>query len=109
VASDRLAWEGFNAMPMGQIPGVRSEVTVIYDYTGATKGSALDRILEVMRIGGSQVIQQPDPNRTVDFRIEIGTAYNSCLLGSSADDIDEGPPIPTVDPNVPEGEVQTVG
>jgi hypothetical protein len=113
VASDRLAWEGFRAIPGGQISGIRKEVTTIYDYTGATKGSALETIMEVLRVGPSNVIVEPDPNRTVDFRVEIGTSYNSCLIGSSADELDDGPPIgdggtPGDEP-IPEGEPQTVG
>ncbi|MFP4324126.1 MAG: LCP family protein, partial [Anaerolineales bacterium] len=91
VASDRLAWEGFLTFPQGQIPGRQLQATTIYDYTGATKGSALERIMEIMRIGDSQVVFEPDPNRQVDFRIDIGTGYNSCILGSSADDL--GPPV----------------
>jgi len=93
VASDRLAWEGFAAIPMGQVGGVRKEVTTIYDYTGAQKGSALEAIMQILRVGPSSVVIEPDPNRTVDFKIEIGTSYNSCFIGSSADLIDEGPPV----------------
>lgn len=99
VASDRLAWEGFNAVPMGKTTGSIRDVTLIYDYTGETKGSALETILEVMRVGASQVVVEPDPNRTVDYRIEVGKDYNSCLRSSSSDEIAPGPPIPTHDPN----------
>jgi hypothetical protein len=115
VAQDRLAWEGFYAQSMGQIPGIQREVTTITDYTGQTKGAALERIMEIMRVGDSQVIFEPDPNRTVDYKIEIGQAYNTCLISSSADDLDavieeaveeQGTPVPTVDPAVTP---QTVG
>lgn len=99
VASDRLAWEGFSAVPMGKTTGSIRDVTLIYDYTGETKGSALETILEIMRVGPSQVVVEPDPDRTVDYRIEVGKDYNSCLRSSSSDEIAPGPPIPTQDPN----------
>lgn len=94
VAADRLAWEGFRVFPGGQVSGVRRDGITVYDYTGETKGSALERILEILRVGPDSVVFQPDPNRTVDYRIEIGTSYNSCILGSSADEIEAGPPVP---------------
>ncbi len=95
VAVDRLAWEGFaayitpisNYQPRG--------VTIVHDYTGETKGSALGDLLEVLRVGESQVVAEPDPNRTVDYRVEIGQSYNTCVYGNAEDDIDAGPPIPT--------------
>lgn len=100
VASDRLAWEGFSAVPMGKTDGSIRDITLIYDYTGESKGSALETIMEVMRVSASQVVVEPDPNRTVDYRIEVGKDYNSCLISSSSDEIiEEEPPIPTQDPN----------
>ncbi len=95
VAVDRLAWEGFaayitpisNYQPRG--------VTIVHDYTGETKGSALADLLEVLRVGESQVVAEPDPNRTVDYRVEIGQSYNTCVYGNAEDDIESGPPIPT--------------
>lgn len=93
VAADRLGWEGFLVFPGGQTSGSFRDETIIYDYTGDTKGSALERIMEIMRVGESSVIFEPDPNRTVDYRIEVGRGYNTCVLGSSADEIDEGPPV----------------
>ncbi|NJL92530.1 MAG: hypothetical protein HC915_01800 [Anaerolineae bacterium] len=93
VAADRLAWEGFSALPLGNTTGSIREITLIYDYTGATKGSALENVMEILRVGDSQVIFEPDPNRTVDFRVEMGRDYNSCIYGSSADELAPRPPV----------------
>jgi LCP family protein required for cell wall assembly len=94
VASDRLAWEGFTARPLGTPgDGTPLELTVIYDYTGQTKGSALEDLRRVLRVSETQVISQPEPNRTVDYRVEIGGAYNSCVYGNAEDEIEAGPPI----------------
>lgn len=94
VAADRLAWEGFAATPVGAPENpIRRDLTVIIDYTGQSKGSALNDLLRVLRASEEQVIVQPDPNRTVDYRVEIGTSYNSCVYGNAEDELDEGPPI----------------
>ncbi len=98
VAVDRLAWEGFAASIDGSRAAQRRDLSVVYDYTGQTKGSALDDVRRVLRVSQEQVVAQPDPNRTVDFRVEIGGAYNSCVYGSAADEIDAGPPISTGTP-----------
>ncbi|MBP8973628.1 MAG: LCP family protein [Anaerolineae bacterium] len=98
VAVDRLAWEGFAASIDTSRAELRRDLSIIYDYTGQTKSSALDDLRRVLRVGEEQVVVQPDPNRTVDFRVEIGGAYNSCVYGSAADEVDAGPPIPTGTP-----------
>ncbi|MCL4236797.1 MAG: LCP family protein [Anaerolineae bacterium] len=98
VAVDRLAWEGFAASIDSSRAERPRDLSLIYDYTGQTKGSALDDLRRVLRVGEGQVVVQPDPNRTADFRVEIGGAYNSCVYGSAADEIGAGPPIPTGTP-----------
>jgi LCP family protein required for cell wall assembly len=93
VAADRLAWEGFDAVPLDEPGEVRRELSTITDYTGQTKGSPVKELQRLLRVEDAQVISQPDPNRTVDFRVEIGFAYNSCVYGSAEDEIAEGPPL----------------
>ncbi|MBI5930883.1 MAG: LCP family protein [Chloroflexi bacterium] len=91
VASDRLAWEGFIPTIQDSRNVAKHEVTLIYDYTGEEKGSELDRLKEILRIGDSQVVVEPDPNREYDYRVVVGQNYNSCVYGSSTDDV---PPPP---------------
>ncbi len=94
VAADRLAWEGYTAVASGApASNGRLELTVIYDFTGQAKGSALDDLKRILRVTDAQVVIQPDPNRTVDFRVEIGGAYNSCVYGNAEDYIEAGPPV----------------
>jgi LCP family protein required for cell wall assembly len=79
VAADRISSEGF-------VPRIVEEnllvqdATQIYDYTGQTKGSSIEVLQSALRLGSESMIAEPDPNRTVDFRIVIGTSYsrNSC-------------------------------
>jgi polyisoprenyl-teichoic acid--peptidoglycan teichoic acid transferase len=79
VAADRLAGEGF-------VPNIvadavsEEEETLVYDFTGQTKGSSIDVLQSALRISDDGIIFEPDPNREVDFRIVIGRSYsrNSC-------------------------------
>ncbi len=92
VAADRLAWEGFTPILQESRNVAKHEVTLIYDYTGEEKGSELDRLKEILRIGDSQVLVEPDPNRQYDYRVVVGQSYNSCVYGSSSDDVPPPPP-----------------
>ncbi|MHB8625007.1 MAG: LCP family protein [Aggregatilineales bacterium] len=79
VAADRLAWDGFASNVIGTEGVVNRAATVIYDYTGNAKPSSLQTMMKELRVPAGDVIQQPDPNRTVDFRVEIGHDYANCL------------------------------
>jgi hypothetical protein len=79
VATDRLVWEGFAPQAMGQADTTGYAHTMIYDYTGSSKGSSLDELATLLNIRPENVIAQPDPNRTVDFKIILGANYNSCV------------------------------
>jgi hypothetical protein len=92
VAADRLAWEGFAVRLLDGITDIRRDATLIYDYTGQTKGSPLPYLQEILRVDDANIIRQPDPNRTVDFRVEIGKAYNSCIYTYAEDDTASQPP-----------------
>jgi LCP family protein required for cell wall assembly len=79
VAADRLAWDGFASTVIGTEGIVNRAATVIYDYTGNAKPSSLQTMMKDLRVPAADVIQQPDPNRTVDFRVEIGHDYANCM------------------------------
>jgi hypothetical protein len=79
VAADRISSEGFVPRIVEENLPVQ-DATQIYDYTGQTKGSSIEVLQTALRLGSESIIAEPDPNRTVDFRIVIGTSYsrNSC-------------------------------
>ncbi|MBN1202344.1 MAG: LCP family protein [Anaerolineae bacterium] len=79
VAADRLIWEGFVPVAAGQADTVDYQDTVIYDYTGSSKGSSLGELIKYLNISPDQIIIEPDPNREVDFKIILGANYNSCV------------------------------
>lgn len=81
VAADRLSWEGFAARSVGSQQTVQRDFTIVYDYTGGAKPGSLKTLLRTLRTGDNAVVSQPDPNATVDFRVEMGKDYGmSCLL-----------------------------
>lgn len=78
VAADRLVWEGILAQPQGEADSPQAHTTVV-DYTGATKGSSLEALVRVLNVRPEDVLIEPDPNRTVDFKVILGADYNSCV------------------------------
>jgi hypothetical protein len=93
VAADRLAWEGFTPHPLDHVADVQRQLTVIYDYTGQTKGNPLPDLQRVLRVEDAQVVRVPDPNRAVDFRVEVGMDYRSCVIGFAEDELAPAPPL----------------
>ncbi|MFN8529636.1 MAG: LCP family protein [Anaerolineae bacterium] len=77
VAVERLSWEGFVPQLSQETPPFQSAMT-LYDFTGQRKGGSLQVLSQVLRVSPDSVIIQPDPNRTVDFRVIIGGDYHTC-------------------------------
>jgi polyisoprenyl-teichoic acid--peptidoglycan teichoic acid transferase len=76
VAADRLAWEGFAVQSKGGTSP--ADKTVVYDFTGNAKPGTLNAMLKGLGLRPDRVISEPDPNRTVDFRVVLGADYKSC-------------------------------
>ncbi|NDJ54217.1 MAG: LCP family protein [Chloroflexi bacterium] len=77
VASDRLAWDSLNTIATGPNDETLGE-TVIYDFTGRQKASQLLLMQRLLRVADANVIEQPDPNRAVDYLVVLGNNYQSC-------------------------------
>lgn len=82
LAADRLSQEGF-APIIVQEPGLYRDYTSIYDYTGQERNSPIPIFQRLFRTTDDGIIVQPDPNRTVDYRIFVGNSYIgwSCTRG----------------------------
>lgn len=78
VAADTLGWRGINAIAGGSAPETNHEQTILIDYAGGSKGSSRDMIARALNIQPDNIQIQPDPNRTVDFEVILGSNYNSC-------------------------------
>ncbi len=65
------------AVPMVTTASAPQEATAIEDYTTTTKGSPLPLLFEQFGIA-AEVYSQPQPERTVDFRLVLGRDFTLC-------------------------------
>ena len=80
VAADRLALEGFTPQISTEAVDY-GDYTIIYDYTGETKGTTLETLQEVLQVSDEGLIIEPNANRQVDYRVILGGRYNACTYG----------------------------
>jgi hypothetical protein len=68
------------------------DLTPIY---GLVRSGSVEDLKRILRVNDTEVVAQPDPNRKVDFRVEVGKSYgyNSCVPGNAEDEIQAGPPV----------------
>lgn len=78
IAASRLAWEGFAPQEMGNAERDDYASTQIYDYTGGAKPQSLKLLLRALNANAKQVINKPDPNAEVDFKVILGANYSAC-------------------------------
>jgi len=78
VAADRLAWSGFNAVAAGNADNTQYTDTILIDHSGQTKGSKIQDIVKILKIKPENIRVEPDPNRTADYEVILGSSYNSC-------------------------------
>ncbi|HLY28717.1 MAG TPA: LCP family protein, partial [Aggregatilineales bacterium] len=76
VAADQLTWQGFEVTDKGA--SAAAAKTVVYDLTGNANPAGLNSLLKVLNIRPGAVVSQPDPNRTVDYRVILGSDFDSC-------------------------------
>jgi LCP family protein required for cell wall assembly len=81
VAADRLLWEGFSAVALDSAEDTTATETILIDYTGQQKGGSANEIARILNVRAENVLSQPDPNRTHDFAVIVGSNYNSCQGG----------------------------
>ncbi|MCA9914086.1 MAG: hypothetical protein KC496_12085, partial [Anaerolineae bacterium] len=81
VAAERLAWDSLLAYGAGSADRTDYTDTILIDHTGQTKGSSLNDIASILNVRQENIIYDPDPNRTADFEVILGSSYNSCTFG----------------------------
>ncbi len=82
VATSRLSWEGFAPVDAGNAESTAYPHTLIYDYTGNAKPSSRMTLQRVLGVRKDDIIDAPNPNRDVDFRIILGASYNACTYSA---------------------------
>jgi hypothetical protein len=81
VAADRLGWAGFAATANGAADNAAYSDTILIDYTGQEKGSAIDQIAAALNIAPQNIRIEPRADRPADYQVIIGSSYNSCTVG----------------------------
>jgi len=76
VAADHLTWAGFVGQAQGETDATAK--TAVYDYTGNAQPALLSALLKALNVKPSAVVSQPDPNRITDFKVVLGSDYNTC-------------------------------
>ena len=77
MAAEVLAYKGLvGSVSMGAVDATPN--TVIYDFTGGASPASLNVILKAYGLNAAVVVNQPDPNRTIDFKITLGADFNAC-------------------------------
>lgn len=78
VAAERLSWSGFVGLAAGSADNGEYVDTVLIDRTGQTKGSILNELVRILNITSANIRVEPDPNRSADYEVILGSSYNSC-------------------------------
>jgi len=78
VGADRLAWAGYRVLSNGAADRPDYTTTLIYDYRTTTKGSRLNELGRLFRVPAQNLVSQPDPNATVEYRIILGSDWDPC-------------------------------
>ena len=82
VASERLRWEGYNAVALGGLTaGEVYKSNQLTDYVAAEKGSLVPGILRALNMTDEQVRREVRANREFDYEVIIGDDYESCTFG----------------------------
>ncbi len=78
VAAERLRWEGFQVVSITVTDPIYPRTQII-DLTTTDKGSPLWLLQRLYRREASDVIRQPTEGSPAEFRIVLGTDYDSCI------------------------------
>jgi LCP family protein required for cell wall assembly len=92
LGADRLSWEGFEIVGIGQAEHANYPNTLIVDLTERTKGSPVHLLSRVLRVDSANILQSESPTENlppsealepdeVDFRVVIGYDYWPCYKG----------------------------
>lgn len=78
LAADRLLWEGFDVVSIGQADRTDYRQTLIQDLTDTTKGSPVSLLAGILRVNEANVVAGDVPDEALDFRVVVGYDYQPC-------------------------------
>ncbi len=82
VGADRLAWAGYVVTKYGLADRSDYAATLIYDDRATSKGSRLNELGRLFKVPQQNLISQPDPNATVEYRVILGNDWDPCQRAS---------------------------
>jgi LCP family protein required for cell wall assembly len=97
LAVDRLRSNGFGVASFETAAEVVSRTQII-NFGTTTKGSRLNQLVRLFNVKADQVIDQPDANSPIGFRITVGRDFDPCVPPPSAVNLPAPSPTPTVTP-----------
>lgn len=78
LVADRLLWEGFQVVRIGQADRADYQQTAIVNLRETSKGSALYWLARVLRVGGANILPTEAPSEEADFRVIVGYDFVPC-------------------------------
>jgi hypothetical protein len=79
LAADRLVWEGFEVVSIGQADHTDHQQTTIVDVTGTDKGSPVSRLAGILRVDESNIVPADEAaDHALDSSVIVGYDYVSC-------------------------------
>jgi LCP family protein required for cell wall assembly len=78
LAADRLLWEGFDVVSIGQADGTDHQQTLIQDLTDTAKGSPVSLLASILRVNEANVVAGDVSEGAPDFRVVVGYDYQPC-------------------------------
>jgi hypothetical protein len=78
LAADRLLWEGFRVVHVGQADRLDYQHTLIVDLLQTTKGSPLSWLARILRVDNTDIASAENPSAELDFRVFVGYNYVPC-------------------------------
>lgn len=78
LAADRLLWEGFQVVQIGQADRADYQQTLVVDLGGTAKGSPVWWLARILRVDGSNVLSADTPSDELDVRVIVGYDYLPC-------------------------------
>jgi hypothetical protein len=76
IAADALYWEGFKVVETGAADHAGYEKTRLIVFT--ENPEHLARLKDLLHVEEENILRQPDPGQSLDFRIVLGNDYDPC-------------------------------
>jgi LCP family protein required for cell wall assembly len=102
LAADRLLWEGFQVVRVGQADRVDHEQTLLWELKEATKGSPVNWLARILRVDGANILPADTPGNEIDFRVIVGHDFQPCYRSYWYNI--HAPPLPSPTPTAGSGE-----